>query len=110
MSAAGSSSGSPSSSMRPSSIGSRPARQRNRVVLPEPFGSEDGDGLAALGGELDVEAERAERADDPGVEGHAAGGRAAAEEAVAQGDEHAEGDGDEHEAQARSLRRGRSRW
>ena len=37
--------------------------------------SEDGDGLPALGGEVDVEVEAAEGADDAGLEGHAAGVR-----------------------------------
>ena len=75
-------------------------------ALAGTVGSEHGDGLAALGGEVDVETERAEGADDPGVEGHAVGGRPPPRNRSRRATSTAEGDGDQHEAQARSLRRG----
>ena len=53
----------------------QPGEAAEQGALAGTVGAEHGDGLAALGGEVDVEAERAEGADDPGVEGHAVGGR-----------------------------------
>ena len=55
--------------------GQQPGEAAEQGALAGTVRTEHGDGLAALGGQVDVEAERAEGADDPGVEGHAAGGR-----------------------------------
>ena len=77
----------------------QPGEAAEQGALAGAVGAEHGDGLAALRGEVDVEAERCRACARCA---HRASWRrwsAAAEEAVAQGDEHGEGDGDQHEAQ-----------
>ncbi len=52
-----------------------PGEAAEQGGLAGTVGAEHGDGFATLGGDVDVEPERAEGVDDPGLEGHAAGGR-----------------------------------
>ena len=86
--------------MRPSSMRQQPGQAAQHRALAGAVRAEEGDDLAGLGRELDVELERAERPDAARASsGHAARTRPPPEEPVAQRDEHGEGHGDQHEAE-----------
>ena len=53
----------------------QPGEAAEQRRLAGAVGAEYGDGFAALGGQIDVEAKRTEGADDAGIERHGVGGR-----------------------------------